>query len=74
MKWILYVVISVFLENGEPAVHQFSLSFDNNKKCTEFKKVFDVGISFFRLANGSQIDYSGSCKEKVDSKIIKRSL
>ena len=44
MKWILYVVLTVALENGEPAQHEFKLSFDNAKHCIEMKKVFDVGV------------------------------
>ncbi len=72
MKFILYIMITVFLETGEPLEHKFTLSFDDSKRCTEFKKVVDVGVSFFRLANGGEIDYSGSCKEVVISK--KRSL
>ena len=74
MKYILYVVLTVFLENGEPAQHEFKLSFNNVKECTEMKKVFDVGVSFFRLANGGEINYSGSCKEVVTSKNVKRSV
>ena len=74
MKYILFVMITVFLETGETIEHKFTLTFDNDKRCTEFKKVIDVGVSFFRLANnnGSEIDYSGNCKEVVISK--KRSL
>jgi len=72
MKFILYIMITVFLETGEPLEHKFTLSFDDSKRCSEFKKVVDVGVSFFRLANGGEIDYSGSCKEVVISK--KRSL
>jgi len=74
MKYILYVMITVFLETGEPLEHKFTLSFDDSKRCTEFKKVVDVGVSFFRLANGGEINYSGSCKEVVASKKVKRSL
>ena len=74
MKYILYVMITVFLETGEPLEHKFTLSFDDSKRCTEFKKVVDVGVSFFRLANGGEINYSGSCKEVVASKNVKRSL
>ena len=67
MKYILYVMITVFLETGEPLEHKFTLSFDNAKNCAEFKKVVDVGVSFFRLANGGEINYSGSCKKVVAS-------
>ena len=74
MKYILYVVLTVFLENGEPVKHEFRLSFNDAKHCTEMKKVVDVGVSFFRLANGGEIDYSGSCNEVVDSKNVKRSV
>ena len=74
MKFILYIMVTVFLETGEPLEHKFQLSFDNAKNCTEFKKVVDVGVSFFRLANGGEIDYSGSCNEVVDSKNVKRSV
>ena len=55
MKYILYVVLTVFLENGEPAKHEFRLSFDDAKHCTEMKKVVDVGVSFFRLAYENKI-------------------
>ena len=74
MKWILYVVLTVFLENGEPAQHEFKLTFNEQKHCTEMKKVFDVGISFWRLAHDSQIVYKGQCKHVVSTKKIKRSM
>ena len=76
MKFILYIMITVFLETGESLEHKFTLSFDDSKRCTEFKKVFDVGVSFYRLANGGEIDYSGSCKKVIasKSKSIKGSL
>ena len=74
MKCILYVVLTVFLENGEPAQHEFKLTFENAKHCTEMKKVFDVGVSFWRLAHDSQIVYKGQCKQVVSTKKIKRSL
>ena len=74
MKYILYIMIIVFLETGEPLEHKFTLSFDNAKNCTEFKKVVDVGVSFFRLANGGEINYSGSCKKVVNSKNVNRSV
>ena len=32
MKWILYVVLTVFLDNGEPAQHEFKISFDKVEK------------------------------------------
>jgi hypothetical protein len=69
-------MITVFLETGEPLEHEFTLSFDDNKRCTEFKKVVDIGVSFFRLANGGEINYSGSCKKIVtsNSRSIKGSL
>ncbi len=68
MNYILLVMITVFLETGEPLEHKFSLSFDDAKQCSEFKKVIDVGVSFFRLANGGEIDYSGSCKKIIIDK------
>jgi len=68
MKFILYIMVTVFLETGEPLEHKFTLAFDSNKKCSEFKKVVDVGVSFFRLANGGEIDYSGKCKKVVSNK------
>ena len=74
MKYILYIMLTVFLETGEPLEHKFQLSFDSAKNCTEFKKVVDVGVSFFRLANGGEIDYSGSCKKVVNSKNVNRSV
>ena len=74
MKYILYVVLTVFLENGEPAQHEFKLSFNNVKECTEMKKVFDVGVSFFRLAHKSQINYEGKCNKKQQFITKKRSL
>ena len=74
MKWILYVVLTVFLENGEPAQHEFKLTFENAKHCTEMKKVFDVGVSFWRLAHDSQIVYKGQCKQVVSTKKINGSL
>ena len=74
MKYILYIMVTVFLETGEPLEHKFQLSFDSAKNCIEFKKVVDVGVSFFRLANGGEINYSGSCKKVVASKNVKRSL
>jgi hypothetical protein len=74
MKWILYVVLTVFLENGEPAQHEFKLTFNEARHCTEMKKVFDVGISFWRLAHDSQIVYKGQCKQVVPIKKIERSF
>ena len=74
MKWILYVALTVFLENGEPAQHEFKLTFNQQKHCTEMKKVFDVGISFWRLAHDSQIVYKGQCKHVVSTKKINGSL
>ena len=74
MKYILYVVLTVFLENGEPTQHEFKLSFDNAKNCTEVKKVFDVGVSFFRLAHKSQINYEGKCQKQQWHITKKRSL
>jgi len=76
MNYILYVVLTVFLENGEPAKHEFKLSFDKAKHCVEMKKVFDVGVSFFRLANKSNINYEGNCKKNNKNSNLpkKRSL
>ena len=64
MKFILYITLSIFLETGEPLEHKFTLSFNEVKSCNEFKKVVDVGIAFFRLAN-EDVDYSAyvsNCK------------
>jgi phage protein U len=74
MKYILYVVLTVFLENGEPSKHEFKLSFDEAKHCIEMKKVVDVGVSFFRLAHKSQINYEGKCKKQQWHITKKRSL
>ena len=74
MKYILYVVLTVFLENGEPVKHEFRLSFNDAKHCIEMKKVFDVGVSFFRLAYESNIDYAGTCKKQQWFITKKRSL
>ena len=74
MKFILYIMVTVFLETGEPLEHKFQLSFDNAKHCTEMKKVFDVGVSFFRLAYESNIDYAGTCKKQQWFITKKRSL
>ena len=74
MKWILYVVLTVFLENGEPAQHEFKLTFNQQKHCTEMKKVFDVGISFWRLAHDSKLVYKAECKQVISTKTIKGSL
>jgi hypothetical protein len=41
-------MITVFLETGEPIEHKFTLTFDNDKRCTEFKKVIDVGVSIIQ--------------------------
>ena len=63
MNWILYVMLTVSVQNSAiPLEHKFQLSFNNNEQCTEMKKVFDVGVSFFRLANKSDIKYEGTCK------------
>tara|TARA_B100000809_G_C14779882_1_gene402544 strand:+ start:332 stop:562 length:231 start_codon:yes stop_codon:yes gene_type:complete len=72
MKYILYVVLTVFLENGEPAKHEFRLSFEEAKHCTEMKKVVDVGVSFFRLAHKSKINYEGVCKQKPGKRLFPR--
>ena len=68
MKYVLYIMLTVFLESGEPLKQEFTLSFDDSKKCTEFKKVVDVGLAFFRLAE-EELNYSAfinGCK-KVDT-------
>jgi len=54
--------------------HKFQLSFNELQQCAEVKKVFDVGVSFFRLANKSDIQYEGTCKKIKEPKLIKRSL
>ena len=76
MKYLLYIIITVFLENGEPFKHEFKISFDEETKCVEMKKFFDVGVSFLRLAHEYNINYEGQCKEIVSSKEIhnRRSL
>ncbi len=71
MKYILYIMLTVFLENGESFEHEFKLSFDKETKCVEMKKFFDVGVSFFRLAHKQNINYQGQCKEVVSSKSIR---
>ena len=38
------------------------------------KKVFDVGISFWRLAHDSKLVYKAECKKVISTKTIKRSL
>ncbi len=76
MKYLLYIIITVFLENGDPFQHEFKISFDEETKCVEMKKFFDVGVSFLRLVHEHNINYEGQCKEIVSSKEIhsKRSL
>ena len=76
MKYLLYIIITVFLENGEPFKHEFKISFDEETKCVEMKKFFDVGVSFLRLAHEHDINYEGQCTELVSSKEIhnRRSL
>jgi len=76
MKYLLYIIITVFLENGDPFQHEFKISFDEETKCVEMKKFFDVGVSFLRLAHEHGINYEGQCKELVSSKEIhnRRSL
>ena len=71
MKYLLYIIITVFLENGEPFKHEFKISFDEKTKCVEMKKFFDVGVSFLRLAHEHDINYEGQCKELVSSKEIR---
>ncbi len=68
MKYVLYIMLTVLLESGEPLKQEFTLSFDDNKKCTEFKKVVDVGLAFFRLAEEELnfVAYIDGCK-KVDT-------
>ena len=68
MKYVLYIMLTVLLESGEPLKQEFTLSFDDNKKCTEFKKVVDVGLAFFRLAEEELnfVAYIDGCK-KVDN-------
>ena len=75
MNWILYVISTVSVQNSTiPLEHKFQLSFNNIEQCTEMKKVFDVGVSFFRLAHKSDIQYEGTCKKVKEPKFIKRSL
>ena len=73
MKYILYIIITVFLENGEPFKHEFRISFDKETNCVELKKFFDVGVSFLRLAHEHNINYEGQCKKIVSSKEIHNS-
>ena len=70
MKYILYIILTVFLENGEPFKHEFRISFDKETNCVELKKFFDVGVSFLRLAHEHNINYEGQCKKIVSSKAI----
>ena len=70
MKYILYIILTVFLENGEPFKHEFKISFDKETNCVEMKKLFDVGVSFLRLAQEHNINYEGQCKKIVSSKEI----
>ena len=70
MKYLLYIIITVFLENGDPFQHEFKISFDEETKCVEMKKFFDVGVSFLRLAHEHNINYEGQCKKIVSSKEI----
>jgi len=75
MNWILYVVLTVTVQGSMvPLEHKFQLSFNELQQCAEVKKVFDVGVSFFRLANKSDIQYEGTCKKIKEPKLIKRSL
>ena len=74
MKYILYIMITVFLENGNPFQHEFKISFDKETKCVEMKKFFDVGVSFLRLAHEQNINYEGQCKKLVSSKEIHNKL
>ena len=65
MKWILYIVITVFLEKGGPLQHEVKLSFDKKENCVEMKKVFDFGVSFVQLAQKYNLKYDGKCKNIV---------
>ena len=75
MKYILYIMMTIFLENGDPFQHEFKISFDEKKKCVEMRKVFDVGVAFLRLSQKHNINYQGQCKQVVSTKAIReRSL
>ena len=75
MKYVLYIMITIFLENGDPFQHEFKISFDEEKKCVEMRKVFDVGVAFLRLSQKHTINYQGQCKKVVSAKAIReRSL
>ena len=71
MKYILYIMMTIFLENGDPFQHEFKISFDEEKKCVEMRKVFDVGVAFLRLSQKQTINYQGQCKQIVSSKSIR---
>ena len=71
MKHILYIMVTIFLENGDPFQHEFKISFDEEKKCVEMRKVFDVGVAFLRLSQKQTINYQGQCKQIVSSKSIR---
>ena len=71
MKYVLYIMITIFLENGDPFQHEFKISFDEEKKCVEMRKVFDVGVAFLRLSQKQTINYQGQCKQIVSSKSIR---
>ena len=71
MKYILYIMVTIFLENGDPFQHEFKISFDEEKKCVEMRKVFDVGVAFLRLSQKQTINYQGQCKQIVSSKSIR---
>ena len=64
-------MITIFLENGDPFQHEFKISFDEEKKCVEMRKVFDVGVAFLRLSQKQTINYQGQCKQIVSSKSIR---
>ena len=70
MKYVLYIMLTVLLESGEPLKQEFTLSLDDNKKCTEFKKVVDVGLAFFRLAEEELnfVAYIDGCKKERNLK------
>ena len=64
MNYILYIVLTIFFENGEPLHNEFKLAFKEAKNCEEMRKVIDVGVSFARLSHNLNIEYKGTCKPK----------
>jgi hypothetical protein len=49
------------MPDGGEQNHAFKLTFNDQERCEEVKKVIDVGVAFARLSHDLKINYEGRC-------------